>query len=130
MNLLILAVMDLTHHARGKMLSRAAAAHALSGTLGIALTALVGVGILIAPRFPNAMLFGVHATVWALAIGYGLGVRLVFLDQRVAARQAVETGAVPDTFAPASQTSPLYCRLSRGCGRDLPHWSAFGGNRR
>ncbi len=96
MNLLILAVMDLTHHARGKMLSRAAAAHALSGTLGIALTALVGVGILIAPRCPNATLFGVHATVWALAIGYGLGVRLVFLDQRVAARQAVETGAIPE----------------------------------
>lgn len=92
MNLLILAVMDLSHHARGKMLSRAAAAHALSGTLGIALTALVGVGILIAPRFPNTLLFGVHATVWALAIGYCLGVRLVYLDQRVAARQAVDEG--------------------------------------
>jgi cation:H+ antiporter len=96
MNLLILAVMDLSHHSRGKMLSRAAAAHALSGTLGIALTAMVGVGILIAPRFPNATLFGVHATVWVLAIGYCLGVRLVFLDQRVAAREAVEAGTVPE----------------------------------
>lgn len=100
MNLLILAVMDLTHHARGKMLSRAAAAHALSGTLGIALTALVGVGILVAPRSPDATLFGIHVTVWALAIGYGLGVRLVFLDQRVAARQAVEAGAVPEESQP------------------------------
>lgn len=100
MNLLILAVMDLTHHGRGKMLSRAAAAHALSGTLGIALTALVGVGILVAPRFPQATLLGVHAATWALAAGYCLGVRLVFLDQRVAARQAVETGAVAEEAKP------------------------------
>ena len=52
MNLLILAVMDLSHRSRGRMLSRAAAAHALSGTLTIALTALVGVGILVAPSRP------------------------------------------------------------------------------
>ena len=104
MNLLILAVMDLTHHGRGKMLSRAAAAHALGGTLGIALTALVGIGILIAPRWPNATLFGVHAAVWCLALGYALGVRSVFLDQRVAARTAVDTGAV-------SEAAPRHRRL-------------------
>jgi cation:H+ antiporter len=96
MNLLILAAMDLTHHGRGKILSRAAAAHALSGTLGIALTAIVGVGILVAPRFPEATLFGVHAAAWALVVGYVFGVRLVFLDQRIAARQAAETGATAE----------------------------------
>lgn len=86
MNLLILAVMDLTHRSRGKMLSRAAASHALGGTLGIALTALVGVGILTAPRAPHLMLWNVHLSVWLIAVGYVLGVRVVFLNQRVAAR--------------------------------------------
>ena len=96
MNLLILAVMDLSHRSRGKMLSRAAAAHALGGTLGIALTALVGVGILIAPRIPHISLWNVHITVWAIAIGYLFGVRVVFLDQRIAAREAKERGAVEE----------------------------------
>lgn len=73
MNLLILAVMDLCHSQRGKMLSRAAAAHALSGTLGIAVTALVGVGILVAPHSPGWTLGGLHAAVWVIAIAYLLG---------------------------------------------------------
>lgn len=96
MNLLILAVMDLSFQSRGKMLSRAAAAHALSGTLGMALTALVGVGILVAPHAPNLSLGGIHATVWIIAIGYILGVRVVFLDQRIAARQAAESGTAEE----------------------------------
>lgn len=96
MNLLILAVMDLSHRSRGKMLSRAAAAHALSGTLGIALTALVGVGILVAPHAPHLSLWNVHITVWAIAVGYCLGVRVVFLDQRIAAREVKESGAAEE----------------------------------
>jgi cation:H+ antiporter len=96
MNLLILAVMDLSHRSRGKMLSRAAAAHALSGTLGIALTALVGVGILVAPHAPQLSFWNVHITVWAIAIGYCLGVRVVFLDQRIAAREVKESGAAEE----------------------------------
>lgn len=90
MNLLILAVLDLTHHSRGKMLSRTAAAHALSGLLSIALTAVVGLGLLTASRAASWALLGVHASVWLVALGYVLGVRLTFLDQRISLRTAVE----------------------------------------
>ena len=100
MNLLILAVLDLSHHSRGKMLSRAAAAHALSGTLSTALTATVGVGILVSGRAPQLVFLGAHASTWVLALGYLLGLRMVFLDQRVAMRQAVDSGV------PAGQLHP------------------------
>ncbi len=46
-NLLILGILDLSHHSRGRMLSRASAAHALSATLSIALTALAAMSILV-----------------------------------------------------------------------------------
>ena len=48
-NLLILAVLDLTHHSRGQMLSRQAARHALSGSMSVALTALAGLSLLTGP---------------------------------------------------------------------------------
>ncbi len=88
MNLFILALLDLTRHSRGKMLSRQAAAHAMSGLFSISLTALAGLGLLTAARFPQAALLGVHASVWLVALSYILGVRLVFLDQRIATRAA------------------------------------------
>jgi Ca2+/Na+ antiporter len=47
MNLLILAVLDLTHHSRGKMFSRAASGHALGGAASIALTAMVAIALLV-----------------------------------------------------------------------------------
>ncbi len=94
MNLLILAILDLTHRSRGRMLSKAAAAHALAGTLSIALTGSVGLGIIIAPEIITTSLAGVHLSLWLVAIGYALGVRLVYLDQRVALRTAADTGAL------------------------------------
>lgn len=90
MNLLILAALDFTHHSNGKMLSRTAAAHALSGLLSIALTSLVGVGILTARQSPGWEFLGGHASVWLIGAGYALGVRMVFLDQRVALRAAID----------------------------------------
>lgn len=92
MNLLLLAALDLTHHSRGRMLSREAAAHALSGTLSMALTALAGMGILLADRAMHWQALGVHVSTWLVALGYGFGVRMVFLDQRIAAQQAVAPG--------------------------------------
>ncbi len=107
MNLLILAIMDLSYRSRGKMLSRAAAAHALSGTLSMALTALVGVGILTAAKAPQLSLLGAHLAVWLVAAGYLLGVRMVFLDQRVAAREAAEKGALPEHPVPPGRGALL-----------------------
>lgn len=99
MNLLILAVLDLTHYARGKMLSRTAAAHALGGLFSIALTALVGVGLLTAAQTADWTGFGLHAVLWLVGLGYLGGVRMVYLDQRVAAETARETAPAPPTDA-------------------------------
>jgi cation:H+ antiporter len=96
MNLLILAALDLTHYSGGKMLSRTAAAHALSGLFSIALTGIVGLGLLTSRKAEHWTFLGVHAWVWVVALGYGLGVRMVFLDQRIATRTAEEQGALPE----------------------------------
>ena len=112
MNLLILAVLDLTHYSRGKLLSRTGAAHALSGLFAISLTALVGLAMATTRRVDSWTFLGAHAWFWIIAGGYLLGVRMVFLDQRIAirvqneneAREAVGTrvGAVEGTHKQAS----------------------------
>jgi cation:H+ antiporter len=91
MNLLILALLDLTHHSRGKMLSRQAAAHALSGTLAAALTALVGLGLLTGKVLAPYSLLGIGPATLLLIAAYFLGVRLIYLDQRMAARTAADS---------------------------------------
>ncbi|MBM3272795.1 hypothetical protein FJY94_06045 [Candidatus Kaiserbacteria bacterium] len=90
MNLLILAVLDLAHRSGGKMLSREAAAHALSATLSIALTALAGMAILTATRLPESSILGIGIWSWGIFVAYLLGVRMIFLDQRVSARSAAD----------------------------------------
>jgi cation:H+ antiporter len=90
MNLLILAVLDLLGQSRGRMLSRAAASHALSGVFSIALTALAGMAILIASKSTNWTFLGAHLWVWLIGAAYALGVRLVFVDQQAAIRAAGE----------------------------------------
>lgn len=90
MNLLILAVLDLAHRSGGKMLSREAAAHALSATLSIALTALAGLAILTTPRLPGPSLLGIGIWSWGILVAYLLGVRMIFLDQRVSARASAD----------------------------------------
>jgi cation:H+ antiporter len=98
MNLLILAVLDLTQHSRGQMLSRTAAAHAMAGLLSIALTGLVGMGVLTAGRVEGWTLLGIHAWGFAVLIGYALGVRMVFVDQMVT-RHALQEHAPPNKDA-------------------------------
>jgi cation:H+ antiporter len=85
MNLLILAALDLSHHSRGKMLSKQAAAHALSGSLSAALTALVGLGLLTGKAFAEYAVLNVSPAIILVALAYSFGVRLVYLDQRIAA---------------------------------------------
>jgi cation:H+ antiporter len=100
MNLSILAVLDLTHRSRGKMLSRAAAGHALSGTMSIAMTALVGLAILAAPQIPAWSVLGASVPAWMILGAYCLGVRMVFLDQRLSA--SLTGGALPLSFVTAT----------------------------
>jgi cation:H+ antiporter len=51
-NLLILALLDCAYVPRWRMLSPVSAAHALSATQSIALTALAGIGILLGRAWP------------------------------------------------------------------------------
>ena len=64
MNLLILAALDLSMYSRGKMLSRAAAGHALSAIVSMALTSWVGLAILTAGSLPVASLWEISLPTW------------------------------------------------------------------
>lgn len=97
-NLLILALLDLTQHSRGRMLSRLAAGHALSGSMSCALTALVGVTLLTGPMLGNVTLLGISPGLWLVAAAYIGGVRITYYDQRVAA--AVLEAAALDEKTP------------------------------
>jgi cation:H+ antiporter len=87
-NLLILALLDLTHRSHGQMLSRTASAHALSGITGIALATTAAIFMLISHRWPKLALGGMSLGSFAILITYALSVRLVFYDQRLSAQQA------------------------------------------
>jgi cation:H+ antiporter len=100
MNLLVLAVLDLFHRAPHGMLARESAAHALSATLGIALAAIAATGILTAEHLPRAALLGLGPTSWALLATYVLGARLIFLDQRIAARTLADAQGPPVVGSP------------------------------
>ncbi len=93
-NLLILAVLDLVTKTRGKMLSRSAAAHALSATSGILLTAVALVFMLV--DLPISLgRVGVGSTV--VLVFYLASVRLIYFDQRF--ERAVE-GSTVESDAP------------------------------
>jgi cation:H+ antiporter len=92
MNLLILAVLDLSHRSRGRMLSRKSKAHALSGLLSAALMAVVALSLLTGKAFAPYTLVGLSPGVVLVVVGYTLGVRLVYLDQQMAMQAAAEHG--------------------------------------
>ena len=110
MNLLILAVLDLIHRSGGKMLSRQAAAHALSATLSISLTALAGLAILTAPHLHGLAFLGIGVWSWGILAAYLLGVRMIFLDQRISARTVAEAAlaAEPDGGGKQHVQPPLW----------------------
>jgi len=93
MNLLILAGVDLAQRSGRRMLSREAASHALSATLSIALTALVAMAVLTAGKLPPLTLLGVGGWSWAILVAWMLGARMLFIDQRISVRAAVEAEA-------------------------------------
>ena len=87
MNMLILAGLDMARSSRGRMLSRTAAAHALSGAMAMTLLALAGMAVFVPERL-NITFGGVGVGLWAVVAAYFLGLRLVFFDQQLAAKQA------------------------------------------
>lgn len=94
-NLLILAVLDLSWHSRGKMLSRQSARHALSGNVSSALLAVVALCLLSKPVLGNSQVVGISVGLWLIVIGYVLGVRLVYLDQDASRRESA--APLPDS---------------------------------
>lgn len=98
-NLLILAVADLVHKQHGWMLSRPAAAHAISAAMSMLLTAIAGVMIL--SRF-GVSLWGVGLGSLIVFAAYAMGVRVVFYDQRFA-RQKAEIEGTVEPLPPWSQ---------------------------
>lgn len=100
MNLLILAVLDLLHRSRGKMFSRQSAAHALSGLVSIALATIVALGLLTAQTMAPYTILGLSPAIVLVAIAYSFGVRLVYLDQRIAIRTAADQGHEEELVAP------------------------------
>lgn len=83
-NLLILSILDLMRKTRGQMLSRAAAAHALSAMAAVLLTSIILL----------FMLLDVRWTVWllgpgsiAVLVAYAFTIRLVYFDQQFALQQ-------------------------------------------
>jgi cation:H+ antiporter len=100
-NLLILAVIDLLHRTRGKMFSHAASAHALSATVSIALAVLCAMGILLRNHLGSVAFLGVGPFPLAIVVGYALGYRMIFLDQRIAATQSESQ----DVLMPANNTT-------------------------
>jgi cation:H+ antiporter len=88
MNLIILAIADLLQKSRGALLSRLAAAHALSGVLSIGLVATVGLFIVFESQLQPAGWLGLSWGSIAVVVGYVLGVRMVYYDQRASLRES------------------------------------------
>jgi cation:H+ antiporter len=77
MNLLILAVLDLTRHSRGRMLSQASARQALGATSSIALTAIVAIFIVLSSRMAALEVWRVGPGTIVLLAGYLMCLRLI-----------------------------------------------------
>lgn len=107
-NLLILAVLDLLYRTSGRMLSPAGAAHALSATASLVLTAIVLVFLLIDVPFSLGRLgFGSVA----IALTYVAGLRLVYFDQRVGrvVAEVIAEHAAETTSMKRAVTGYLIC---------------------
>ncbi|HEX2243682.1 MAG TPA: hypothetical protein VHK27_10600 [Gammaproteobacteria bacterium] len=71
-NMLVLAALDTLQPSRGRMLSRAAAAHALSGRMSMTLLALVGIAVFI-PDSIDVSVARVSIWLWLVVGAYFLG---------------------------------------------------------
>lgn len=78
-NLLILAILDLVNKTPGKLFSRLASGHALSGIVACLMTGIVLLGILL--DSPSTFL-RLGPCSWALFLTYGICSRLLYLDHR------------------------------------------------
>ncbi len=78
-NLMILGVLDLSHHSRGRFLSPQSRMHALSGVMGILMIGIVTLSIVVGAK-GNFYFMSFGSLVLILA--YVLGIRLIYHDQK------------------------------------------------
>jgi cation:H+ antiporter len=97
LNLLILGVLDLTTYSRGRIMSRLAAGHALSGCVGAALMATVALCLLTKPLSASGSLLGVSYGLLLVLLGYMAGMRMIYFDQQASAAEA-EVAKLADTL--------------------------------
>lgn len=95
-NLLILAVLDLSTHSKGIMLSRKAARHALSGNVSAALILIVAMCLLTQPVLGTGEFVGISYGLWLVLFGYLFGVRMISCDQ-TASRAENDASETPHT---------------------------------
>lgn len=92
-NLLILAVLDLTRHSHGQMLSKTSANHALAATTSIALTAIAAIFILLGSQLQDVTLLRLGPGSFALLAAYIIGIRIVYFGQKAAGGKKSEGDA-------------------------------------
>lgn len=118
MNMLILAGLDMARSSRGRMMSRTAAAHALSGAMAMTLLALAGMAVFVPERL-NITFGGVGVGLWAVVAAYFLG--LSGLLRSAARSEAGRPGfeAVRSQAWPAQADHGLsFCGPNLRCGAD------------
>ncbi len=91
-NLAILAILDLGSRTRGRMLSKFTAAHALSATASILLTAIILLFLLVRLDWTIGPL---GAGTVAVVLAYVFSLRLVYFDQRFAREEGAAEGRAP-----------------------------------
>jgi len=90
MNLLILGLLDMVFHPRGRMLNRLGAAHAFSATMSLILTTIVLLCLMLhAPLIPGLR---ISAGSIALLLTYVLLMRLIYFDEKHAQRMNESKG--------------------------------------
>lgn len=98
LNLLILAILDLTRRSAGRMFSEASANQAISACVSIALTAIVAIFILLRDHLGSVEIWRVGPGTIVLLAAYLVGVRLIHRGRR----ESKADGKAEHVFWPAS----------------------------
>lgn len=106
-NLLILAILDLSVHSRGRMLSRMAAGHALSGGVSASLTAIAALCLMTQSISGRDEVAGISYGLWLVLAGYLMGIRMIYYDQQFVAAQSPPTDSAGNDSPNRSWRGPV-----------------------